>query len=93
MARINDILNHLNGQIAASQMVATLAICTAARNEAVSKNLADSIGKLSSTLDPSNHDEFNRGFKESISRMQQIVSNSSFEDGTANIDISAKIDT
>ena len=86
MTPVNDVLNNLNGQIAATQMVATLAIAFAAGNDGVAKNLATSIGKLSDRLDSKNHAEFNRGFQESIAKMQNIIANSTFDGGKVNMD-------
>ena len=87
MDPVNDVLNHLNGQITANQLVATLAIVVAARNDNVAKKLADSIDSLSKQLDSDNHEEFNRGFSESIERMRDLIANSEIEGGQINMDI------
>lgn len=87
MDDMNKILNRLNGQIAASHLVATLAISVAAGNRDVARNLASSIGKLSAQLDPGNHEEFNRGFTESITKMKNVIADSTFEDGKAHLDV------
>lgn len=84
---INDTLNRMNGQIAAAHMVATLAISFAAGNQTVARNLAQSIANLSNNLDPNNHEEFNRGFKESITKIENIIANSTFEGGAVRLDI------
>ena len=55
----DDVLNRLNSQIAANQMVATLAIVIAARNDNVAKKLADSFDNMSNQLASDNHVEFN----------------------------------
>ncbi len=87
MTEIDDTLNRMNGQIAAAHMVATLAISFAAGNQTVARNLAQSIANLSNNLDPNNNEDFNRGFKESISKMETIIANSTFEGGALRLDI------
>ncbi len=87
MNSVDDVLNHLNGQIAANQMIVTLAVTLAARNDKVAKNLADSIGNLSNQLDDNNHKQFNLGFQESIAKIKNIIAHSQFADGNVNLDI------